>query len=128
MRILAGICFFFFLMVSCGDRSTVPADVLSQKEMSKVLTDILLAESFVENFSPIKSNEPRDSAIASEVDKVLAIHKVTKENFMKSYRFYKTRPAFFKLIMDSIYAGNQRYQDKIDHKKPILPAIKLPPQ
>lgn len=101
------------LVLSCSDQTEIPADVLPPQRMGAVMGDIAIAEAWVENYFPNKANGPRDSAIAREVDKVLAIHKVDQPTFRRSYQFYKDHPVEFKDLLDSVFHQNQNYQQRI---------------
>ena len=122
----------FFLIcgmaLSCSQGDELPKGVLGAKKMGEVMTDIALAESYIENYSTKKANGPRDSAISREVDKVLAMHGVSQETFRNSYKFYKSRPDIFRVILDSVVIENQRYQEKLHRMaKPGPPAGTPPP-
>jgi hypothetical protein len=115
-------CLLVFFGLSCSDADQLPKGVLGAKKMGDVMTDIALAESYIENYYEKKANGPRDSAIGREVDKVLAMHEVSQETFRQSYQFYKSRPDIFRVILDTVFAENQRYQDKLHRKiKPAPP-------
>lgn len=113
MKGLLRVMLVLVLLVSCENRKELPPDVLPPKEMGDVMADIALAEAWVENYFPNKANGPRDSAIASEVDKVLAIHKVDQARFRKSYQYYKDNPIQFKDLLDTVFHQNQMYQQRI---------------
>jgi hypothetical protein len=107
-------------MMSCGNRDKVPADVFGQDKMGKVFTDILLAESFAEGYLLIDTTRTRDEAFTGELNKVLAIHKISQEEFQRSLSFYKSRPDLYKVIIDTAYNRAQRNRDHIyDEQKKL---------
>jgi len=128
MRMLALLFLMAATLGSCNEKQKIPPDVLPPKQMGEVMADVTLAEAWVENYFDKKANGPRDSAIAREVDKVLAIHKVDQAKFRRSFQFYKANPPLFRDLLDSVFHQNQMYQQRIfSSKKPLVPTGGTPP-
>jgi Domain of unknown function (DUF4296) len=108
-------------MMSCGNRDKVPDDVFGPEKMGKVLTDLLLAESFAEGYLLIDTTHTRDEAFTGELNKVLAIQKISPEEFRRSMNFYKSRPDLYKVIVDTAYNRAQRNRDHIYDEQKKLP-------
>ena len=98
---------------SCSRSRSIPGDVLGKEAMGRVLFDIGMAEGHVEIYLYKDSARNRDSLLRSELDRVLVIHGVGQEEFLRSYRFYKSRPSLFKEIVDTLQARTQRDQQKM---------------
>jgi hypothetical protein len=111
MRVMA--LLLIFAIISCGSNDKVPKDVLEPRKMERVMTDILMAESFSESYLLIDTTKKRDEWFTGELNKVLAINHITQDQFRKSMDFYKSRPDIFKVIIDSINARGQRNRDRI---------------
>jgi hypothetical protein len=111
MRVMA--LLLIFAILSCGSNNRVPKDVLEPRKMERVMTDILMAESFSESYLLIDTTKQRDDWFTGELNKVLAINNITQDQFRKSMDFYKSRPDIFKVIIDSINARGQRNRDRI---------------
>jgi Domain of unknown function (DUF4296) len=111
MRVIA--LLFTFIILSCGSNDKVPKDVLEPQKMERVMTDILMAESFSESYLLLDTTKKRDEWFTGELNKVLAINQISQDQFRKSMDFYKSRPDIFKVIIDSINAKGQRNRDKI---------------
>lgn len=111
MRVVA--LLLMFAILSCGSNDKVPKDVLEPRKMERVMTDILMAESFSESYLLLDTTKKRDEWFTGELNKVLAINNITQDQFRKSMDFYKSRPDIFKVIIDSINAKGQRNRDKI---------------
>jgi hypothetical protein len=105
------------LVFSCTGRNTIPPGVLNQDQMEKVLYDVIIAEGYTETFLYKDSSQNKEFWMNGQLDKVLAIHKVSQETFMKSYDFYKNRPDLLKPIMDTMDAKSRRNRDKIYDKE-----------
>jgi hypothetical protein len=110
--ILSGMAF------SCSRSGRVPSDIIGREKMGAILFDIGMAEGHLESFYFRDSTANRDSLLRRELDKVLAIHHVSQSEFRRSYDFYKTHPAIFKVMTDSLQAQSQRSQDKLYGKRP----------
>ena len=107
-------CFGWFclilLCVSCS--RTVPKNIIDQDKMQDVLTDVLLAEGFTENFLLLDTSKKRDEWLAGEYSKVMAIHQITQDQFRKSLDYYKSKPDEFKIIIDSVNQRGLRNRDE----------------
>jgi len=113
MRTLFPVFLLFLILVSCTGRKRIPKGVLPPDKMEKVLYDVLLAEGYAESYLYADTTQTKEDWVIKEMDKVLAIHKVSQETFMKSYDFYKSRPDMLKVIADTMNAKSQRNREKI---------------
>lgn len=101
---------FFCLLTAC--KSDLPKDVISVNTMQDVMTDMLLAEGFAENFLLLDTSKSRDYWYSQEYSKVMAIHKISQKDFRRSIQFYKTRPDLFKVIVDTVSQRGLRHRDR----------------
>ena len=115
-RLILMLMILFLFMQSCTGRKSIPSDVLKPDKMSKVLYDVLVAEGYTESYLYKDSSRTKEDRMNEELDKVLAIHKVSQETFMKSYDFYKNRPDLFKVITDSLNEKSQRNRERVFDK------------
>jgi hypothetical protein len=111
MRLI--LAFFLVLLFSCGNKDKLPEGVLGTVKMEKVMTDVMMSESFVESYLLLDTTRKRDEWFTGELNKVLAIHDITQDEFRKSLNYYKTRPDLFKVIVDTINARALRNRDKV---------------
>lgn len=102
----------FAVLVSCGGASK-PADLIPKEKMELVLTDLLLAESFAESYRSVDTTRKMPQLYGEELDRVIAIHKITQKQLLESVDYYKTQPELFKTIMDSVAARSNREKDKV---------------
>jgi len=101
------------LLFSCKEKDKLPEGVLGTTEMEKVMTDVMMSESFAESYLLLDTTRKRDEWFTGELNKVLAIHDITQDQFRKSLNYYKTRPDLFKVIVDTINARALRNRDKV---------------
>jgi hypothetical protein len=105
-------------MVSCGSDKSIPSGVLPLAKMQEVVWDLMRADQFVVSFAL-----PHDSSLNKEAEKikwynrVLAIHRVSEQQFKESFRYYQTRPDLVAIMMDSI-ARKEEKIDRMPNRKP----------
>ena len=97
---------FIFLLVflaACRNENRIPPGVLPQKKMQAVIWDMMRADQFLADFVLNKDSGLNKNAESIKYyQQVFAIHQVSKEQFQQSFSFYRSHPALFKMIMDSI--------------------------
>jgi len=94
-----------FIIFGCTNTTKVPKDVLPKKKMEVLLWDIIQAERFSVLFL-VKDSASKDVQLEKFklYDQVFNLHKVSKDDFIKSYKYYLSRPDMAKVIIDSIAA------------------------
>ncbi|HTE28325.1 DUF4296 domain-containing protein [Flavitalea sp.] len=122
-----GLIMIFCLFIACRDKSKTPSDVLPKDKMEKVLWDMMLADRFAAQFIT------KDSAkknITEETFKVYAevfsMNNISREEFVKSYKFYMTRPDLSKVIMDTILQRANRLKEESYKPRMANPPDSLP--
>lgn len=105
----------FILLVLCALAFGCkrPDGLIPREKMETILTDILLAESFTESYRTVDTTRKLPQMYGEELDKIMAIHKVTQKQLMETLDHYKARPDEFKVIMDSVVAKSGREKVKI---------------
>jgi hypothetical protein len=107
------------LMIGCTNKSKIPSGVLPQARMEKVLWDMMLADRFAAQFL-LKDSAKKN--VSEETFKVYAqvfsINNISKDEFVKSYKFYMTRPDLSKVLMDTILKRADRLKE--ENYKPRL--------
>lgn len=89
-----------------------PKDLINEKEMVLVIWDMSLAEDFATTYIMKDSGKVKDIEIQKEYQKVFSYHHINKDQFTRSFNYYRSDPEMFKRLMDSseVYA-RQRKQD-----------------
>jgi len=111
--------FVFILFLSC--KSSVPKDVLPPKKMQAVLWDVMQADEMAEYYSQKDSSFKGLSKHADYYQKVFSIHKISKDDFARSMKYYQDHPAILKPILDSLQSFGQRSQqnDSLQKKQGV---------
>lgn len=111
--------------VSCTDKDKVPAGVLPKDKMEKVLWDMIQAERYRETFV-------RDSALDLKKEtfklyaQVFEIHQISKDEFIKSYKFYMSRPDITRVMFDSLATRANRRREELYKPQPLDTASAKP--
>ncbi|MFZ1528445.1 MAG: DUF4296 domain-containing protein [Ferruginibacter sp.] len=98
------------LFIACSpDR---PDDVLPPEKMQQVLWDYIRADVYASEFI---SKDSSKNAVAENAKLQLAVfkkHKISKEQFYKSYGYYASHNKEMRTMLDSITAGQQRLEQQ----------------
>ena len=95
--------FLSLIIFSCGDAGYSPEDVIKPEKMQAVLWDLLVAGETADHFVNADTTLIRGIQHSERYAQVLNIHKISKPVFVKSLRWYQSRPDIFKPIVDSIH-------------------------
>ncbi|RYG47569.1 MAG: DUF4296 domain-containing protein [Chitinophagaceae bacterium] len=99
----------FFLLVllglitACSDKNKLPKDVLSHAKMQAVMWDMIRAGDFLNTYVILRDTSVDKIAETQKWnEKIFQIHKITRDQFNNSYRYYQQHPQLMKAVMDSI--------------------------
>ena len=119
MRI--GLIALLFLF-SCTKKTQVPKDVLPPAQMEKLVLDLMEADELVLRKS-IDSTASDSFNRGVVYTAVFNQHKISKEDFRKSFSYYESHPELLKIVLDSIQSEVQKPIEKsktlIKNKKPL---------
>ncbi len=92
--------FVLLLLISCGGKNNDqrPDDVLPPETMTKILTDMHLAEGYI-NARTGNADSLKQLGVGYR-DEIYKTYQTNNEQFKKSFDFYNLHP----VILDSIYA------------------------
>src|SRR5687768_8943172 len=109
-----------FLMVACTNTAKVPEGIIPKKKMEVILWDIIQAERFNALFQ-IKDSASQNILLErfKLYEQVFAIHKTSKEDFIKSYKYYLSRPDIAKVIFDSMTVKAERRKAESYKRVPV---------
>jgi hypothetical protein len=105
-------------VVSCTDKDKVPAGVLPKDKMEKVLWDMIQAERYRESFIRDSSKNLKTETFKLYAQ-VFEIHQVSKDEFIKSYKFYMSRPDIARIMFDSLATRANRRREELYKPKPL---------
>ena len=96
------------ILLSCGNKNAVPSGILKPAKMQTVLWDVLRADAFTFEFITKDSTRKPEAENVKLQQQIFAVHKVSKDEFYKSYEFYKTHPDLMQPMLDSMINKNTR--------------------
>lgn len=120
MRCTAG-WLIILVVAGCSESKKVPPEIIQQPRMEKILWDMMQADRFVASFiMPVKDE---DSAIKKEkaavlYEQVFRLNNISRDEFLKSYKFYLGRPDLTKTMFDSIAARADRQRNILYRTSP----------
>lgn len=103
------------VLFSCGDKNDIPSGIIKPAKMQRVLFDVLRADAFVFDFVKKDSTKNAEAESVQLQQQIFTVHKVSKEEFYKSYDFYKTHPDLMQPLLDSMI--NKATRDKYTNIK-----------
>jgi hypothetical protein len=91
------------IITGCKNKNRIPADIIPQKKMQAILWDMMRADQFLTDF--VLNKDPGLDKRTESIKlytRVFTIHHISKEQYERSFSFYKMHPVLFKVMMDSL--------------------------
>lgn len=104
-------CLLFFCLtffISCGSKNKIPEGILKPDKMQAVLWDVIKADAFTAEIIRKDSSIKTADVNLKLQQEIFTIHKITRNDFYKSYDYYKENPGKLKVIMDSMIIQAER--------------------
>jgi len=99
------------MLVSCASDDDIPSSVISLEQMKFIMYDVLRAQELATLTNATDTTQAKLKG-AELLQQVFTIHKITREDFYKSFSFYESHPDQNKILFDSISAyANRKRQD-----------------
>ena len=123
------VCFsaIMWCLVSCTDKDKIPKGVLGKEKMQRVLMDMIQAERYRDGFISTDSSKDLKTETFKLYAQVFEINKITKEEFIKSYKFYMSRPDIAREIFDSLSSQANKLRENFNKPQPLDTAAKAQP-
>jgi hypothetical protein len=120
----AGLLIFFFsvFFAGCKSRNKIPKNILPQAKMEAVMWDMIRADKFLTDFVLIKDTSlNKDTSSIQLYQQIFRIHHISKEEFQRSFSFYRAHPVLLKTVLDSLDARPNKITPEQAYKpKPII--------
>jgi|GEM_PF-352941 len=111
-------------MVSCTDKDKIPKGVLGKEKMQKVLMDMIQAERYRDGFIVYDSSKDQKTETFKLYAQVFELNKISKDEFIKSYKFYMSRPDIAREIFDSLSSQATKLRENLNKPAPLDTALK----
>ncbi len=95
-------------LFSCGNENEIPKGILKPAKMQIVLWDILREDAFTNDFIKKDSAKKPEAESVKLQQRIFAMHKVTKEEFYDSYKFYLNHTELLQPLLDSMIAKAEK--------------------
>jgi hypothetical protein len=105
-------------VASCTDKDKIPAGVLPKEKMEKVLWDMIQAERYRETFVRDSAKDLKKETFTLYAQ-VFEIHQISKDEFVKSYKFYMSRPDIARTMFDSLATRASRRREELYKPQPV---------
>jgi hypothetical protein len=101
------------ILAGCSDKDRVPGNVIPKEKMEKILWDIIQAERFSASFLVKDSTKNVKTETFKLYEQIFRLHKITRDEFVKSYKFYLSRPDIAKVMFDSLSTHANRSREEL---------------
>ena len=91
-----------FFFVGCSNKDGLPKGVLPPAKMQDVLWGYFQAEAYTEQFLKKDSAQKLNLQNSILQEQLFSLHKITKEQFYTSYRYYSSNAELMRPLLDSI--------------------------
>lgn len=115
MRRTKIVLFGLVILFSCGQKNTVPSGILKPAKMQIILWDVLRADAFTYEFVTKDSSKKPEAENVKLQQQIFAVHKISKDEFYKSFEFYNAHPGLMQPLLDSLI--NKATRDKYINTK-----------
>lgn len=99
--------------VGCTNQYKVPGDVLPKEKMEKVLWDMIVADRYSAAFLVKDTTKNIKEETFKLYAQVFSIHKISRQQFIKSFKWYMERPDISQVMLDSLATHANRRRDEI---------------
>ena len=111
------------VFTGCSHKNRIPKGILSQKEMTAIMWDMMRADEYF-NLSSNYNDTLRKMERTSMYEQIFRLHSTDLSEFKKSISFYQSRPDLFKVISDSLRSIEKKvYEDQSRVPTPVLDSI-----
>jgi hypothetical protein len=96
------------LLIGCAEKNEVPKGVLPVDKMKPLVLDMMLLADYHKDRAFTDSAFNVQAANRAGFERILQLHKVTREKFTASYAYYQKHPLLLKMLTDSLANAAQR--------------------
>lgn len=109
-------------LFACKGSTDVPNNILGYDQMKETIWDLAQVDEFAATYLIRDSSKNIHKESLVLYQKVFALHKISNDEFTKSYAFYKSHPLQEKILMDSLSQFSGRQRDAVQrYVTPTLP-------
>lgn len=113
--------FFLLLMLLACNDNKLPKGVLKPDKMQRVLYDVMQADELVNLKYTADTSLNRLSQSVELYQAVFKIHRISGDDFKRSFTYYQNHPELLKPILDSLQKTTQRRVASPTSPRPSAP-------
>jgi hypothetical protein len=113
MRLCLLFLTIILLSAGCTNQYKVPANILPKEKMENVLWDMILADRYSSLILSKDSSKNIKQESFTLYEQVFNIHKITRQEFVKSFKYYLDRPDISQVMLDSLAAKANRKREEM---------------
>jgi hypothetical protein len=102
MRIIFLVFFSSLIILACSRKEKIPANILPPEKMQSVLWDMIGAGEYITTFVVVRDSVDKEFESLKLYEEVLRMHNVTREQFKKSFAWYRGQPVLMKRMIDTL--------------------------
>lgn len=126
IRFIAITTIIIFLSAGCTNQYKVPKNIIAPEKMEKILWDMIVADRYSGTFLIKDSTKNLKEETFKLYEQVFSIHKINRDQFVKSFKFYLDRPDISRAMLDSLATHANRRRDEMYQTPPtpVTPVVK----
>jgi hypothetical protein len=113
MRYLFLVMVVFTLLFSCSKRDKNKPVILTQPKMESIIWDIMQVDEYANTYISRDSLKDLNKERLQLYLKVFQLHKVSREDFNASIKYYSSKPDVMKVIFDSLSSKGELQRRKL---------------
>ncbi|MBS1510497.1 MAG: DUF4296 domain-containing protein [Bacteroidetes bacterium] len=123
MRKSAVLLFAVILLVACTGSNDVPSGILKPVKMQAVLWDVMRADAFSFEYIRRDSSKNTEAENVKIQQQIFAVHQTNKDEFYKSFDYYRTHTDLFQPLLDSMVNKANREKYKLTQKRQTVKTV-----
>lgn len=108
-------CIALGLLCSCTP--DIPKDIIPIDKMKFVLYDVMSAQEMAQAITDVKDTTATKNKTFELYEQVFATHKITRQDFDRSFKFYEAHPDKIKVLFDSVADYGNRKKSEVYMKR-----------
>ena len=100
------------VFAACTNNNKIPDGIIPKRKMEDILWDMIRTDRFANQFL-VQDSVKRKQKTFELYENVFHIHHISREDFLKSYKFYLGRPDITKVMFDSISVRAERKRSEV---------------
>ncbi len=117
----------FLLLAGCANDARIPSGIIPRAEMEKILWEMIQTERYTTSYLAGRADSLADMEKQNDLyfERVFQLHGISRDEFIKSYKFYLGRPDITKVMFDSIASRGERERNELYRERAMRDSIRI---